>query len=70
MGICRMVGGMVTEERVKLFSINHNNLPQIFPERTSVPKTLIFAKDDNHAEEITKITGVNFDIYGFFLHRY
>jgi len=33
-----------------------DNLPQIFPERTSVPKTLVFAKDDNHAEEITKIT--------------
>ena len=25
---------------------------QIFPLRTTVPKTLIFAKDDNHAEEI------------------
>ncbi|MCC7493996.1 MAG: DEAD/DEAH box helicase family protein [Fimbriimonadaceae bacterium] len=27
----------------------------IFPGRTEVPKTLVFAKDDNHAEEITKI---------------
>ncbi|MCH9736969.1 MAG: DEAD/DEAH box helicase family protein [Actinomycetia bacterium] len=27
---------------------------EIFPGRTSVPKTLIFAKDDNHAEEIVK----------------
>jgi len=25
---------------------------EIFPRRTTVPKTLIFAKDDNHAEEI------------------
>lgn len=32
------------------------NLPEIFPGRTQVPKTLIFAKDDAHAEEITKIT--------------
>ena len=30
-------------------------LPEIFPGRTHVPKTLIFAKDDAHAEEITKI---------------
>ena len=27
----------------------------IFPGRAEVPKTLIFAKDDNHAEEITRI---------------
>jgi len=27
----------------------------IFPGRTEVPKTLIFAKDDNHAEEIVKV---------------
>ncbi|MGC9395161.1 MAG: DEAD/DEAH box helicase family protein [Anaerolineae bacterium] len=27
----------------------------IFPGRDEVPKTLIFAKDDNHAEEITRI---------------
>ena len=29
-----------------------NNLPQIYPDREHVPKTLIFAKDDNHAENI------------------
>ena len=33
-----------------------DNLPEIFPGRTHVPKTLIFAKDDSHAEDITKIT--------------
>jgi type I restriction enzyme R subunit len=27
----------------------------IFPGRTEVPKTLVFAKDDSHAEDITKI---------------
>ena len=32
------------------------NLPEIFPGRTQVPKTLVFAKDDAHAEEITNIT--------------
>ncbi len=28
---------------------------ELFPDRTEVPKTLIFAKDDNHAEEIVTI---------------
>ena len=28
---------------------------ELFPERTEVPKTLIFAKDDHHAEEIVTI---------------
>ncbi len=28
---------------------------EIFPGRTTVPKTLIFAKDDNHAEEIVNL---------------
>lgn len=35
--------------REKLFT-------EIFPGRTEVPKTLIFAKDDSHAEEIVNIT--------------
>ena len=30
-------------------------LPEIFPGRETVPKTLIFAKDDSHAEDITRI---------------
>ena len=36
---------LVRTFRDKLFA-------EIFPGRTEVPKTLIFAKDDNHAEEI------------------
>ncbi len=32
-----------------------DNLPVLFPNRTNVPKTLIFAKDDSHAEDITAI---------------
>ena len=48
---------VVTPDQIRLvLRTFKDNLPQIFPERTSVPKTLIFAKDDNHAEEITKIT--------------
>jgi type I restriction enzyme, R subunit len=31
-------------------------LPELFPGRNEVPKTLIFAKDDNHAEEIVRLT--------------
>lgn len=31
------------------------NLPEIFPGRQEVPKTLIFAKDDSHAEDIVAI---------------
>ncbi len=30
-------------------------LPSVFPERTHVPKTLVFAKDDSHADDIVKI---------------
>ena len=30
-------------------------LPTVFPERTHVPKTLVFAKDDSHADDIVKI---------------
>jgi type I restriction enzyme R subunit len=32
----------------------------IFPDRDEVPKTLIFAKDDNHAEEIVRIVREEF----------
>ena len=33
---------------------------EIFPGRTEVPKTLIFAKDDSHAEDIVKIVREEF----------
>lgn len=32
-----------------------DKLPEIFPGRTDVPKTLVFAKDDTHAEDILHI---------------
>jgi type I restriction enzyme, R subunit len=38
-----------------------DGLKEMFPDRNIVPKTLIFAKNDNHAEEITKITREVFD---------
>jgi type I restriction enzyme, R subunit len=34
---------------------------EIFPGRTTVPKTLIFAKDDSHADDIVKIAREEFD---------
>jgi type I restriction enzyme R subunit len=37
-----------------------DNLPQIFPGRSEVPKTLIFAKDDSHAEDIVEIVREEF----------
>jgi len=33
---------------------------EIFPGRTDVPKTLIFAKDDSHAEDIVQIVREEF----------
>jgi type I restriction enzyme, R subunit len=35
-------------------------LPEVFPEREWVPKTLIFAKDDSHAEDIVRIVREEF----------
>ena len=37
-------------------------LPAIFPNRSNVPKTLIFAKDDSHAEDITEIVREEFGL--------
>jgi type I restriction enzyme R subunit len=33
----------------------HDKLPEIFPGRTEVPKTLVFAKTDSHADDIINI---------------
>jgi type I restriction enzyme R subunit len=35
-------------------------LPETFPDRNEVPKTLIFAKDDSHADDIVKIVREEF----------
>jgi type I restriction enzyme R subunit len=45
----------------KLIRTFRDKLPaEIFPGRTEVPKTLIFAKDDNHAEKIVEIVREEF----------
>lgn len=37
-----------------------DKLPEIFPGRTEVPKTLVYAKDDSHAEDIVHIVREEF----------
>jgi type I restriction enzyme R subunit len=44
---------VIREYRDRLFT-------DIFPDRTDVPKTLIFAKDDSHAEDIVRIVREEF----------
>jgi type I restriction enzyme R subunit len=39
-----------------ILSAYRDSLPELFPGRSEAPKTLIFAKDDSHAEEIVRIT--------------
>ncbi len=39
----------------------HDGLPEIFPHRQEVPKTLIFAKTDSHADDIIQIVREEFD---------
>lgn len=39
----------------KVVQTYKNNLPNIFPGRAEVPKTLIFAKTDSHADDIIQI---------------
>jgi type I restriction enzyme R subunit len=38
-----------------------DKLPEIFPDRDEVPKTLIFAKTDSHADDIIQIVREEFD---------
>ena len=47
---------VVSESQIRLvISTFKNKLPEIFPGRTEVPKTLVFAKTDLHAEDIVRI---------------
>lgn len=41
--------------RMVLETFRNRLFTEIFPGRSTVPKTLIFARDDNHAEEIVKM---------------
>ena len=47
---------VVSENQIRLVIRTFNEkLPEIFPGRTEVPKTLVFAKTDLHAEDIVRI---------------
>jgi type I restriction enzyme R subunit len=53
---------VVSPEQIRLVvrTFRDRLLTDIFPGRTEVPKTLIFAKDDSHAEDITRIVREEF----------
>ncbi len=54
---------VVSESQIRtaLQAFRHRVLPHGFPDRTEVPKTLIFAKDDSHADDIVRIAREVFD---------
>jgi len=53
---------VVAKDQIRLVvqTIRDRMLPEMFPSRTEVPKTLIFAKDDSHAEDIVEIVRQEF----------
>ncbi len=53
---------VVAEDQIRLVvrTFRDRLFTEIFPGRTEVPKTLIFAKDDSHAEDITRIVREEF----------
>jgi type I restriction enzyme R subunit len=48
---------VVSESQIRtvLQQIRDRVLPEAFPGRAEVPKTLIFAKDDSHADDIVRL---------------
>ena len=48
---------VVAEDQIRLVvrTFKQRLLTEMFPGRAEVPKTLVFAKDDSHAEDITRI---------------
>jgi len=52
---------VVAEDQIRtVLRTFKEKMPEIFPNRTEVPKTLIFAKDDSHAEDIVRIAREEF----------
>jgi type I restriction enzyme R subunit len=53
---------VVAEDQIRtvIKTFRDNLFTDIFPGRTEVPKTLIYAKDDSHAEDIVKIVREEF----------
>ena len=54
--------GVVAEDQIRtvLQTFRDKALPEMFPGRQVAPKTLIFAKDDSHAEDIVRIAREEF----------
>ena len=50
----------VNQIRTLIRTFRDNLFTEIFPDREEVPKTLIFAKDDSHAEDIVRIAREEF----------
>jgi type I restriction enzyme, R subunit len=46
--------------RTVIRTFKENLFTEIFPDRTQVPKTLIFAKDDSHADDIVQVVREEF----------
>jgi type I restriction enzyme, R subunit len=53
---------VVAKDQIRLIikTLRDRVLKETFPDRTEVPKTLIFAKDDSHAEDIVEIVREEF----------
>ncbi len=53
---------MVAEDQIRTVvrTFKDKLFTEIFPGRTEVPKTLIFAKDDSHADDIVEIVREEF----------
>jgi len=52
---------VVAEDQIRtMIRTFKEKLPELFPGRTEVPKTLIFAKDDSHAEDVVRIVREEF----------
>ena len=52
---------VVVPAQIRLvISTFRDRLPEIFPDRTEVPKTLVFAKTDLHAEDIVRVVREEF----------
>ena len=53
---------VTTPHQIKtILTVFKDRWQEIFPDRENLPKTIIFAKDDNHAEIITGIVREVFD---------
>jgi len=55
--------GVVAKDQIRTIvrTFKDRLYSEIFPGRTEVPKTLIFAKDDSHAEDIVEIVREEFN---------